>query len=70
MIKSIFVYYQRYAIVKKGFIADAIDDTAYILELIESEFHFLQASKPQKTCISFFAGLKNLKEHEFHFLRA
>ena len=37
MIKAIFMYYQRYDIVKKGFAADAIDDTAYLLELIESE---------------------------------
>ena len=36
MIKSIFMYYQRYAIVKKGFAADAIDDAAYLLELMES----------------------------------
>ena len=36
MLKAIYMYYQRYAIVKKGFIADAIDDAAYLFELIES----------------------------------
>ena len=38
MIKAIWVYYQRYAIIKKGFDSniDAIDDTAYLIELMES----------------------------------
>ena len=36
MIKSAWVYYMRYAIIKKGFVADAIDDFAYLFELIES----------------------------------
>ena len=38
MVKSIWVYYQKYAIIKRGFDADieAIDDTAYLIELIET----------------------------------
>ena len=31
---------------------------------------FCKLKKTQKTWISFFAGLKNLKKHEFHFLQA
>ena len=30
-------------------------------------FIFCKLEKPQKTWISFFASLKNLKKHEFHF---
>ena len=39
MVKAAFVYYQRYAIVKKGFNADStrIDDWGYIWELFDSE---------------------------------
>ena len=29
-------------------------------------FIFCKLKKPQKTCISFFASLKNLKKREFH----
>jgi len=34
MSKAIVMYYQRYAVVKKGFTLDSIDDSAYILELV------------------------------------
>ena len=33
-------------------------------------FIFCKLKKPQKTWISFFASLKNVKKHEFHFLQA
>ena len=31
---------------------------------------FCKLKKPQRTWISFFASLKNVKKHEFHFLQA
>ena len=33
-------------------------------------FIFCKLKKTQKDRISFFASLKNLKKHEFHFLQA
>lgn len=38
MIKSAWVYYQRYAIVKRGFCesVDEIDDFAYLIELVKN----------------------------------
>ena len=38
MIKAICMYYQRFAIMKKGFVANAIDDTAYLFELMDQRF--------------------------------
>ena len=31
---------------------------------------FCKLAKPQKTWISFFASLQNLKKHDFHLLQA
>ena len=34
------------------------------------DFIFCKLAKPQKTWISFFASLQNLKKHDFHLLQA
>ena len=43
MSKALFMYYQRYAIVKKGFVSDSIDDSRYILELLSEINHNIRS---------------------------
>ena len=43
MSKALFIYYQRYAIVKKGFVADSIEDSSYILELVLQIHHDIRS---------------------------
>ena len=72
MMKAIFMYYTRYHLVKKGFVVEAIDDIAYLFELLERSA--LESNGNEKEVLKVANRMKSQKttlnaKNKYHFFR-